>query len=168
MLSALKKQPPIGVLTADTSGSQGCGVLSDNEWFQLPWGVNLSHSHITVKELTPLVIAVAVWGNKWKGHTILLHSDNVATVNILNSETSLNNEALHLMRFLAFIQAQWQASVVAEHIPGVHNTVADALSRNKLLTFYFLFPQANSHHTPIPEAIVDLLVTTRLDWTSPQ
>jgi len=115
-----------------------------------------------------MVIAVALWGKKWKGHTILLRSDNMATVNIFNSGTSHNSEAMHLMRCLAFIQARWQVSVIAEHIPGIHNTLADASSRDKLSTFRSLFPQANSQPTPIPEAIVDLLVITRPDWTSPQ
>jgi len=110
-----------------------------------------------------MIIAVAVWEAKWRGHTILLRSDNMATVNILNSGTSHNSEAMHLMRCLAFIQAKWQVSVVAEHIPRIHNTLADALSRNKLSTFRSLFPQANSQPTPIPAAIVDLLVITRPD-----
>jgi len=69
---------------------------------------------------------------------------------------------MHLMRCLAYIQARWQVSVVAEHIPGIHNNLADALSRDKLSTFHSLFPQANSQPTPIPEAIMDL---TRPDWT---
>ena len=101
MLSALRRQPPVGVVTADASGNWGCGALSDKEWFQLPWEGNLGSSHITIKELTLMVIAVAVWGKKWKGHTILLRSDNMATVNILNSGTSHNSEAMHLMRCLA-------------------------------------------------------------------
>ena len=164
MLPALKSQLPKGVITADVvSGNWGCGALSDNEWFQLPWGGSLSHSLITVKELTPIVMAVAVWGAKWKGCMILLRSDNMATVNIINSRTSHNGEAMHLMRCLAFIQARWQVSVAAKHIPGVHNTLADALSRNKLVTFHSLFPQANSQPTPIPEALIDLLVISRPD-----
>lgn len=168
MLSALKRQPPVGVITADASGNWGCSALSDKEWFQLPRGRNLCSSHITVKELTPIIIAGAVWGTNWKGHTVLLRSDNMATVNILSSGKSHNKEAMHLMRCLAFTKAKWQISVVAEHIPGIQNTLADALSRDKLSIFHSLFPQVNSQLTLIPAAIVDLLVIIRPDWTSLQ
>jgi len=49
---------------------------------------------------TLLVIAVAVWGKNGKATHILLHSDNTATVSILNSGTSHDSEAMHLMNRL--------------------------------------------------------------------
>lgn len=166
MLSSLNRQSPAGTITSDASGNWGCGAVCGTQWFQLSWNGQLCHSHITVKELTPVVISVAIWGHQWTGKTVLVRSDNMATVDILNNGTSRNSEAMHLVRCLAFILARLQLSVLAEHIPGIHNTLADALSRNNLPTFRSLFPQADDHPIHIAEALVDLLITSRPDWTS--
>jgi len=57
-----------------------------------------------------------------------------------------------------------QLSVLAEHIPEVYNTLADALSRNNLPIFHSQFPQADNHPIHITEVLVDLM--SRPDWTS--
>ncbi len=49
--------------------------------------------------------------------------------------------------------------VSASHIRGVHNSLADALSRNDRLTFLSLYPQAHPTPTVIPPALVDLLIS---------
>ena len=43
MLTALKKQIPSGLIIADASGNWGCGALSENDWFQVPWDGSLPH-----------------------------------------------------------------------------------------------------------------------------
>ena len=48
-----------------TSGSWGCGAFtSSGEWFQVVWPDSWSSVHITVKELLPIVIGVALWGKQ--------------------------------------------------------------------------------------------------------
>jgi len=137
MLSSLKSSPPVGVITSDASGSWGCGAFCGIEWFQLCWNSYLEHSHILVKELTSIVIAAAVWGINWFGQSLLVQSDDSATVAMVNSGVSHNSEAMHLLRCLSFIAAKFQLSLAAVHIPGEKNTLADALSHNVSL-FYSL------------------------------
>ena len=168
LLSSLNKQSPAAIITSDASGSWGCGAVCGKEWFHLSWDGMLSHSHITVKELTPVVIAVAVWGQRWKGESLLVRSDNMATVSIINSGTSHNKEAMHLTRSLAFIAAKFQLTLSAEHVPGDQNTLADALSRNNLPLFYSLLPQAQKHQSQVPKPLLDLLLIKQPDWTSKQ
>jgi len=168
LLSSLNKQSSAAIITSDASGSWGCGAVCGKEWFHLSWDGMLSHSHITVKELTPVVIAVAVWGQKWKGESLLVRSDNMATVSIINSGTSHNREAMHLTRSLAFIAAKFQLTLSAEHAPGDQNTLADALSRNNLPLFYSLLPQAQKHQSQVPKPLLDLLLIKQPDWTSKQ
>jgi len=61
MMSGLVKGPVSGVLTSDASGSWGCGALSSGGcWFQLQWPEAWADVHITVKELLPVVIGVAI------------------------------------------------------------------------------------------------------------
>ena len=69
---------------------------------------------------------------------------------------------MHLIRCLAFITAKFQFLLSASHIPGVENTVADALSRNKVVVFL----QANSVPAPIPAALLDLPLPSKPDWMS--
>ena len=67
-------------LTSDASGTWGCGAFAGSEWFQLKWAGHIASSHITVKEMVPIVIAVAVWGPQWRSKTIKAQCDNAGTM----------------------------------------------------------------------------------------
>ena len=57
----------------DPGGGGGGGVertLPRGEWFQLELPGSWREVHITVKEVLPIVLGVAVWGPLWKGLTI--------------------------------------------------------------------------------------------------
>ena len=47
---------------------------------------------------------------------------------------------------------------MAIHIPGVDNTGADAISRDNLILFHFQVPEARPSPTPLPQALIDLVV----------
>ena len=74
---------------------------------------------------------------------------------------------MHLLRALFFFKAYWEIVVRAEHIPRQRNGVADAISRNKLNIFYVQAPAASRTPTQVPPEVTRLLLTSRLDWTSP-
>ena len=74
-----------------------------------------------------------------------------------------------MLRCLFFVEAQCQCTIVASHIPGQHNDLADDLSRNRANIFLSiktdacqlvpinihvsLLHQAGRHHSPTdPEA----------------
>ena len=88
-------------------------------------------------------------------------------VAIVNKGQSRDREAMHLMRCLAFILAKHEIAFRASHIKGVVNVGADAQSRNVVAKFRLHCPQAAREPTPIPEALLDLLLIKRPDWTSP-
>ena len=71
------------------------------------------------------------------------------------------------MRCLHFIAARFYPLLSATHIAGSSNYLADALSRNNLHLFFANHPQAQSTPSPIPSLLLDLLVHTKPDWTSP-
>ena len=113
------------VLTSNVSGSWGCGAFtSDGQWFQLQLPACLDGVHITVKELLPNVLGVAVWDSRWKGLTVTCRSDNAAVVAIVNSGRSKMDRAMHLMRCLSFL-AKWGVSLLCRHSPGTHNGAAE-------------------------------------------
>jgi len=167
MMLTVNKTHPSCSLTTDASGSWGCGAFSDNKWFSMKWSLRAPQAHITVQELIPIVIAAALWGRRWSGQTVQVWCDNEAAVSIINTGTSMDLEALHLMRCLAFISAKFQFYLFATHVQGKRNVIADALSRNKMHLFRSLYPQAHMLPTEIPEALLDLLIIRKPDWRSP-
>ena len=75
----------------------------------------MQEAHITIKDLVPIVLAVAVWGKEWHGLTVQARCDNSAVVAILNWGSSLDPAVMHLMRCLAFILANFR-SICLLHI----------------------------------------------------
>ena len=71
------------------------------------------------------------------------------------------------MRCLYFIPARFNLLLSAVHIAGAANGLADALSRNNLPLFLSNYPQANSQGSTVPDSLVNLLVDSKPDWTSP-
>ena len=152
-------------VTSDASGAYGCGAFSSSHgWFQLQWPDSWSPINIAVKELVPIVMAVAIWGHHWQRSCVHFRSDNMAVVNILNSRTSKDQLFMHLLRCLVFYSAFFRFHFVAEHVPGVLNVAADAISRNNLPLFFSIFPQIP--RVAIPQSVLDLLVTRRPNWGS--
>ena len=62
-------------------------------------GLITGDTHITAKELLPVVIAAALWGEQWAGQCVRFNSDNMAVVDILHSRTSKDTLVMHLLRY---------------------------------------------------------------------
>ena len=159
--------------TSDESGRQGCGAYSSSgDWFQLEWPEAWREVHITIKELLPVVVAVATWGKQWQGRNICCRCDNAAVVAILNSGSSKEKWAMHLMRSLFFFQAIFDISLVAERIPGAENGPAgaengpaDALSRSDASSFLSQVRSAPHEPTAVRDDLQQALLLKRPDWT---
>ena len=132
----------------------------------MKWPELWSDVHITVKELLPVVIGVAMWGNRWRGKKIRCRCDNAAVVAMLGSGSSKNERAMHLLRCLFFFLASCDVSIVAEHVRGVENGPADALSRGNHLSFLSQVRFAVQEPMRVPEELQQALVLERPDWTS--
>ena len=156
--------PTVHVHT-DASGSSGCGgVLMPSKWFRLEWPEAWSSRDITIKELVPVVVAAALWGRAWHRQQVCFHIDNMGVVAMLWKYSAAREETHNLLRCLYFYAAVYQFSFCAEHVPGVHNTAADALSRDNMPLFFSLFPQAVQTRVPTP--LLDLLLIYQPNWGS--
>ena len=51
-----------------------------HEWFNAVWPPHWAQIDIAVKELTPVVLAAAIWGHSWAGKHVKFHVDNIAVV----------------------------------------------------------------------------------------
>ena len=121
LFSGIAASPDLEV-TSDASGSLGFGAYLRGEWFTGPWTTSQASQSIAYKELFPVVIATHLWGPQWARLYILLHSDNKAVVYILNSRTSKIPE---LMCLLCHLLASTAHFLFSQHVPGIHNSVAD-------------------------------------------
>ena len=126
----------------------------------------MEQSHISIKEMIPIVMAAAQWGNLWSGQSVRFQCDNSAVVALVNSGSSREQTLMHLMRCLVFIMAKFNFVVSAKHIKGADNDLADALSRNNRAYFLSNYPQVQPSPTPIPGELIDLLILSAPDWTS--
>ncbi len=165
MILARPGAKPQVVLTSDASGSWGCGAFCGERWFMLPWVTRMQGTHITVMELAPIVLAAVVWGHNWHGKGVLAQCDNSAVVAIVNSGASKNADAMQLRRCLAFLEAKMEFTIWATHIQGARNQAADALSRNNVLAFRTLCPQAQEEESHIAPELLDSLLLLDPDWT---
>ena len=167
MMHGVVQSTPMGTITSDASGSWGCGAFSSSgEWFQLQWPASWSRVHITVKELLPVVVGIALWGQQWRGSTVQCLCDNAAVVAILRSGRSRDRRVMHLMRSLFFFTAHHNIVLASRHIPGQNNGAADALSRNNSASFFTQVPGAARHPTRIDPELRQMLVSRQPDWTS--
>jgi len=141
-------------VTADAAGSIGYGAFHGLEWFNGIWSEPQKDMSIAYKEFFPIVIAADLWGAKWVKLHVLFRSDNEAVVAILNSRTSRVPCIMHLVRHLLSSAACYNFTFAAQHIPGIQNSVADALSRFNWQEFRQLAPMANPHPVPIPKALL--------------
>ena len=164
MMSALGIQRHSATITSDASGSWGCEAFDSQ--FQLSWPVTWVPLHITVKELLPIVLAVAMRGHQWQGKLVRCRCDNAAVVAILRSGTSKDANVMHLVRSLFFFLARYNLNWLRTHIPGVDNTAADALSRNDSPLFLSQVRSAKPQPDQIPKELIQTLVLQRPDWTS--
>jgi hypothetical protein len=75
---------------------------------------------------------------------------------------------MHLLRVLRFFVAYFDITILIEHIPGIHNVVADQLSRNHMQQFFSFNPQAHLLPTPLPPELLHIVSVEKPDWTSPR
>ena len=153
-------------ITSDASGHWGCGAWSRRSWFQFEWPDVARHHHITFKELFAVVFACATWGRQWRGTRVHCRCDNQAAVCAIAGRSCRDPSLMHLLRCLFFVEAWFNFDLVAVHISGVSNTLADDLSRNALPRFLSKAPHMDPVPTPISPQL-PLLLLEPGDWTSP-
>ena len=158
---------PTVEMASDASGSWGCGVWHGNLWFQLPWDSRSQSLSIAAKELLHIVLACAMWGNRWHSHYVIHHCDNKVVVSRLQSRSSHDKGVMHLLRCLVFVEAQSQFYLCPSYVNTHLNHLTNDLSRNRLLSFLSKVPGAVPHPSPMQTHLLDLLLNMEVDWTSP-
>lgn len=144
---------------SDASGTIGYGVCYKHLWFNGSWKPAQQSLSIAYKELFPIVLACAVWGQGWHQKRVRVECDNESVVAILRSGTSKDENIMQLMRQLFLIVSRYNFTLTAIHVPGKHNKVADALSRFRLQEFFSLVPTASPTPVNVPDDILKRLTS---------
>lgn len=143
-------------LFTDAAGSLGFAGIFGSQWFYDSWPPELAQLGITFKELFPIVLAFEVWGEHMKDKCIILHSDNLAVVHVLNKQSSKDPIVMKLLRRLVLQAMHFNILFKAEHIPGKSNVLPDLLSRLQVAKFKDLAPHMNVSQTPISRHLLDM------------
>lgn len=136
----------------------GYGCTFGNECFFGQFSSNWLQFHIAVREFLPIVIALelCIWCHQFKNCNVILHSDNIVVVHVINKNTSKDPYLMTLIRRLMLLSLQHNIHFLAKHVPGVLNTAADMLSRLQVTEFQSRFPHMQSRPTPVPSTLVRL------------
>ena len=157
---------PMVLVTSDASGEWGCGAWSQQAWFQFQWPAVSRGHHIAFKELFAILLACVVWGSKWQGCRVHARCDNQAAVHAITGRSCKDKSMMHLLRCLFFCEARYECRLSAVYLPGVLNTLADDLSRDRRSSFLSKAPGMDKVPSPAPPGLPELLLGVG-DWTSP-
>lgn len=138
-------------LYTDACG-EGYGAHYGDRWFKGRWTAEelarakrktmLSMPYL---EMRALVHAVQTWSNEWRHQQIMLRSDCAAAVYASNNLVSRDPDMQALARHLSTLACLRGFEYHTKHVPGIDNTIADALSRGcTLQELHALLPTANA------------------------
>ena len=141
-------------LFTDSAASIGLGIYLNGKWAQAKWGNNFtqecSNNNITFLEYFPILVSLHIFRQEMSNKKVIFHCDNAAVVEIINSQTSKCPRVMDLVRPFVLKCLQLNTVVRAKHIQGIHNTIADSISRFDMQQFRALAPEAEAEPIPIP------------------
>ena len=155
------KSPDLELFT--DASDLGFGGYFRGRWFFGAWP-DAELDSIMVREMVPIALACALWGDSWQGKRLLFHCDNSAVVSAWQSGTCRNAKAMSLIRFMLAKAAMCNFILYIRHIAGIDNSIADALSRLQVLRFRRLAPEANCQPEEIAIPLSDFSLPRPMNW----
>lgn len=138
----------------------GYGGFFQGQWFAGEWSPEALAAARRKKrlsmpylELLALVLAASSWGKFWRGKKITFLCDCKGVVDAITGQRSASAAQMHLLRQLTLIACRDGFDFRARHIPGVTNTIADALSRSGADQAFRMAVAAKGLPPPQPQPI---------------
>jgi hypothetical protein len=101
-------------------------------------------------EAAAILAALLIWAPRFSRCTVLVRSDSLVVVQAWASQSSASPAIDAYIRAFAHVCSLWSATLVIEHLPGVDNNIADAISRSQVAKFRQLLPAAQQWPSPAP------------------
>lgn len=127
-------------LYTDASGALGFGAVFGSEWCYGEWPDSWRHANIAFLEFYPIVLSLFLWGHTMRNQRILFFTDNEALVHVINKQSCRDTSLMFFVRKLVLACLLHNIVFKAKHIPGIQNTLPDALSRLQVQAFQLLAP----------------------------
>ena len=141
-------------LYTDTAGSIGFGALMNQSWFNGTWDDHWWHEkNIMLLELYPIWAALQIWRDMLQGQVLMVHTDNMSLVNVIQKMSSRVHMVNALLRDICLLCMVLDIVLKVEHIPGTKNILADLLSRSQVGEFLSLAKDMDNWSTEIPRDI---------------
>ena len=125
--------PELSIAHVYADASQtGAGIVTQDDWEYIDWNLDMPHvqeKHINIKETLAIVAAVYRWAHKWRGHNIIVYTDNITARAAINKGRCKDKEMMCHIRNLFWLSHFLNFSITCMHIPGVTNVQADCVSR---------------------------------------
>ena len=137
-------------LHTDAAKSLGYSGIYGSKWFYGAFPEDWKSLNIMTLEFYPIIIALDLWGELWKNHSILFFTDNESLVSVINKQTSHDNQVMKMVRHMVLHCLRHNILFRAKHIPGKKNVLADLLSRLQVQQFLELAPQVQASQTLVP------------------
>jgi len=112
------------------------------------------------------MVALVLWGPKWRWPKVMACCGNEAIVVILNKRYSKDPHLAHILCTLYFVEAHFQLQLKEPHIPGLHNTLTNLLSRNQVARFHTIHPSADVLPLCVSLSFLQWLLNLRMDYIS--
>lgn len=144
-------------LFTDAAGSTGYGAIFQRTWSAARWPTTWVEAgflkNLVLLELFPIVVAMEIWGESFRNLKVRLNCDNLGVVQVINRLSAKSLPVVRLLRHLVLRCLKMNVFIYAVHLPGVDNTVADALSRFQWDKFRELAPDAEQQGVTCPDWI---------------
>ena len=112
-------------LYTDASGTLGFG----RHWCYGEWPDSWRHRNIAYLKFYPIVLSLHLWGHEMQNRRVLFFTDNEALVHVINKQSCQDKDLMFFVRELVLVCLRRNVHFKAKHIPGLHNKLADSLSR---------------------------------------
>ena len=144
---------------------KGFGACFGRKWIQGVFPSSWAQLHISVMEFFPILVMIDLFGNLIKNAQILFETDNSQVVSYINKQSSDKAPIMALMRPLILLLIKHNIQLVARHIPGKENTLADAISRFSLKPEMIVKYNLEEQPTELPRRLLPQAFEDKLGLT---
>ncbi len=111
------------------ASKKGFGATFGANWIQCRYTGSWPERDITVLELYPFYVMIALFGDRIRNSNIMFLCDNMAIVQIINKQSSKHGFIMSIVRSLVLLLVKFNINLMSNHIPGKNNILCDKLSR---------------------------------------
>ena len=132
------------------ASSLGFGLVYRRKWAYGSWPPTWHGFNICLLEAFPILLVLHLFADDFRNQKVLLHTDNIALVHILNSYTTRDPLILSILRDIVLLTLRFNILIKSVHVAGCKNDQADYLSRLQVAKFKSIHRSAEDHPVPIP------------------